>query len=222
MLPLALFFWQTTGSMRLLALLSLTLTAAAADWPEFLGPNRDNTSPEMGLLEKWPATGLPMAWERDIGTGYSAPSVRDGMLVLHHRVGDKERVEAMDAASGKPVWAYQYSTQFQDPFGYNNGPRCAPLLTAEHCYTFGAEGVLICLERKTGKLVWHRLTQQDFEVPEAFFGVGSSPVLEDGKLIVQMGGQTNAAVVSFDAKTGKTLWENGGEKTSIGRASCRE
>ena len=202
--------------MRLLALLSLTLTAAAADWPEFLGPNRDNTSPETGLLEKWPDKGLPIVWDRDIGTGYSAPSVRDGMLVLHHRVGDKERVEAMDGSTGKPLWAYEYTTQFRDPFGYNNGPRCAPLLTDEHCYTFGAEGVLVCLERKTGKHVWHRITQQDFDVPEAFFGVGSSPVLEDGKIIVQMGGQPNAAVVAFDAKTGKTLWQNGGEKTWAG------
>ena len=199
--------------MRLLAFFSLTLTAFAADWPEFLGPQRDNTSPETGLLNQWPSEGPPIVWQRDIGTGYSAPSVRGGLLVLHHRVGNKERVEAMDALTAKPVWVYEYTSNFQDPYGYNNGPRCAPLLTDEHCYTFGAEGVVVCLEIKTGKHVWHRLTQQDFEVPEAFFGVGSSPVLEDGKLILHVGGQPNAAVIALDAKTGKTLWENGGAKT---------
>lgn len=199
--------------MRTLALILLAATAAAADWPEFLGPQRDNTSPEKGLLAKWPEGGLPIVWQRDIGTGYGAPSIRDGMAVLHHRMKDQEVVVAMDAATGKTLWTHEYPTRFEDPFGYNNGPRCTPLLTDSRCYTFGAEGVLLCLDRKTGKQVWMRRVNEDFNVPEAFFGVGSSPVLEDGKLIVQVGGQPNSAVVAFDAESGKTLWENGGEKT---------
>lgn len=188
----------------------------AADWPEFLGPNRDNTSPETGLLEKWPEKGLKVVWQRDVGTGYSAPSVRDGMLVLHHRIKDDEVVEAMGAVDGKTLWTYKYPTEFRDPFGYNNGPRCSPLLTRDRCYTFGAEGVLHCFDRKTGKVIWWKATGKEFDVPEAFFGVGSSPVLEDGRLIVQVGGQPDSGVVAFDAETGKKLWENVGEKTWTG------
>jgi len=189
------------------------IAALAADWPEFLGPNRDGTSPETGLVERFPDGGLPIVWQKDIGTGYSAPSVRDGLLVLHHRVGNEEVIEAMDAATGQSKWLHKYPTNFQDPFGYNSGPRCSPLLTADRCYTLGAEGVLKCVELKTGKQVWWRATQLDFDVPEAFFGIGSSPVLEDGKLIVQVGGQPDSNIVAFDAATGKTLWQNGGAKT---------
>ena len=199
--------------MRFLFFLAAAATSFAADWPEFLGPNRDNTSPETGLLTALPEGGPPIVWQMDVGPGYSAPSVRDGMLVLHHRVGREEVVQALDATTGKALWKYVDSSSFQDPFGFNNGPRCSPLLTADHCYTFGAEGVLICLDRKTGTLVWRRDTQKDFDVPEAFFGVGSSPVLEDGKLIVQVGGQPDSSVVAFDAATGKTLWQNGGAKS---------
>ena len=199
---------------RVFALLILSVIAApAADWPEFLGPNRDGTSPETGLLERFPAGGPPIVWQMDIGTGYSAPSVRDGMLVLHHRVGDQEIIAAFDAATGKAGWEYRYTSNFQDPFGYNNGPRCSPLLRADRCYTFGAEGALICLDRRTGALVWRRDTSKEFDVPEAFFGVGSSPVLEDGRLIVQVCGQPDSNIVAFDAATGKTLWQNGGAKT---------
>lgn len=184
----------------------------AADWPEFLGPDRNNTSLEKGLLAKWPEGGLPVEWSRDIGTGYSAPSVRDGALVLHYRMGAEEIVEAMDAPTGKTRWKYKYPCNYRDPFGYNNGPRCSPLLTADRCFTYGAEGLLLCLDLKTGKPIWQRETQKDFNVPEAFFGVGSSPVLEEGKIIVQVGGQPNSGVVAFDAATGKTLWEAVGEK----------
>lgn len=188
----------------------------ASDWPQFLGPNRDDTSDQTGLCDRIPAKGLPLIWEREIGTGYSAPSVRGDWLVFHHRVGDEEIVEACDAKTGATRWKQPYASRFRDPFGYNNGPRCTPLLTAERCYTFGAEGVLLCLELATGKVIWRRDTQTDFEVPEAFFGVGSSPILEDRLLVVMVGGQPNSGVVAFDASTGKTIWENVGEKTWTG------
>ncbi len=200
--------------LRTLAVfLGLSLTMHAADWPEFLGPNRDGTSPETGLLDKFPDGGPRIVWQKDVGTGYAVPSVRDGVLVLHHRIADKEVVEAMNAATGESLWRHAYPSFYQDPFGYNNGPRCSPLLTADKCYTFGAEGVLKCLELKTGKQLWIRVTQNDFDVPQAFFGCGSSPVLENGKLIVQIGGQPNSNLVAFDVETGKTLWQNGGAKS---------
>ncbi len=200
---------------RTLALVLAVHTATAADWPEFLGPNRDNTSPE-SIRDSWPASGPAIVWQKDVGTGYSAPSIREGMLVLHHRIAREEIVEAMDAAKATPIWKYAYRCDFRDPYGFNDGPRCSPLLTADRCYTLGADGTLLCLDRKTGALLWRRDTQKDFDVPNAFFGVGSSPVLEDGKLIVQVGGQPNSAIVAFDAATGKTLWENGGAKTWAG------
>ena len=60
------------------------------DWPQFLGPHRDGTSDETGLLDRWPTNGVPVVWEKKIGTGYGAPSVRGDRLVLHHRVGEEE------------------------------------------------------------------------------------------------------------------------------------
>lgn len=183
----------------------------AEDWPRFLGPRGDNTSRETGLLDKFPASGPKQVWIKEIGTGYSAPSVRGNVLVLHHRVGNQELVESFDATTGAAGWRYASPCNYRDPYGYNNGPRCTPLLTEDRCYTFGVEGRLVCLELKTGKLIWERETAKEFEVPEAFFGVGSTPLLEDGKLIVAVGGQPNSGVVAFDAATGKTLWQNVGK-----------
>lgn len=191
-------------------LLALAAPAFAADWPEFMGPNRDQTSPETGLRDTLPP---PVLWSKEVGTGYSAPSLRGGTLVLHHRVGGEEIVETMDAKTGESRGRYGYPSQFQDPFGFNNGPRCSPLIAGDRCYTFGADGVLLCLDLKTMKPLWQRDTRADFDVPDSFFGVGASPVLDGDKLFVQIGAQPNSAVVAFDANTGKTLWENGGEKT---------
>ncbi len=182
------------------------------DWPQFLGPRADGTSSETGLLDKWPTNGPALLWEKQIGTGYGAPSVLGNRLVLHHRIGDEEIVECLDATDGHSLWHFSYASQFIDPYGYNNGPRCTPLLTSNLCYTFGAEGKLTCLELQTGKRVWQRDTALDFNVPNAFFGVGSTPILESGLLLVMVGGQPNSGMVAFDPQTGKTVWESVGQK----------
>lgn len=200
----------------LLALLVHTATLAE-DWPQLLGPTANGISAETGLLDRWPTNGPPLIWEKRIGTGYGAPSVRGNVLVLHHRLGAEEVVEAFAADGGLPLWRYGYPSQFTDPFGYNNGPRASPLLTTNRCYTFGAEGKLLCLDLETGRLVWQRDTSKEWTVPEAFFGVGSSPILEGDRLLVMIGGQTNSGMVAFAAATGKVVWESVGQNNWQGQ-----
>ena len=189
----------------------------AADWPRFLGPSSDGISVETGLLDKLPADGPGIIWQTNIGTGYGAPSVRDGKLVLYHRLGNEEIAEAMDAATGKTIWRQANPTAYVDPYGYNNGPRCTPLLTTNRCYTFGAEGKLSCLNLADGRLVWRRDTAKEFTVPAAFFGVGSTPLLEGNLLITMVGGQTNSGLVAFNAGTGATVWESVGAANWTGQ-----
>lgn len=203
--------------MRILILILLTICARAEDWPRFLGPRADGTSTETNLVDAFAASGPKIAWELKIGTGYSAPSARGGRLVLHHRMGNEEIVREVDAKTGDAGWKYSYASNYRDPYGYNNGPRCTPLLTEKYCYTFGAEGKLVCLDVKSGKLVWERDTAKDWNVPEAFFGVGSTPVLEGDTLLAMVGGQPNSGVVGLDAATGKTKWESVGQKNWEGQ-----
>lgn len=200
-----------------LAAMVLPRLAPGGDWPQFLGPQGDGTSPETNLIERIPAEGPPVVWKREVGTGYSAPSVRAGQLLLHHRLGNQEILEAFDAATGTSRWRHGTPTRFQDPYGYNNGPRASPLVTSNRVFAFGAEGRLVCVDTDRGRPIWERETGKEFEVPEAFFGVGSTPLLDDGRLIVMVGGQPNSGVVAFDPETGRTLWESVGEETWAGQ-----
>ena len=253
-------------------LLLLCAAAPADDWPRFLGPAGNNVSKEKGILDAFPKGGPPQIFSRRIGTGYSAPSIRDGKLVVFHRVSklykveetdtpalvikhingelaalkakerltdaslkaaiqttrrrgfiewpkaiarhlDVEAIDCLDAKTGKLIWRHAYPTTYEDPYGYNNGPRCAPLLTKDRCYTFGVEGVLLCLDLKTGKQIWRRDTHKDFKVNTNFFGVGSTPVLEGNLLLTMVGGQPESGMVAFNAQTGKTVWQSVGKTT---------
>lgn len=183
------------------------------DWPIFLGPQGTGVSEEAGLIDTWPEEGPPVLWEKRIGTGYSSPSIRGNRLVIHHRLKDHDIIECVHADDGQPVWKYQYDTDYSDPYGYNNGPRCSPVLTETRCYTYGAQGRLVCLDLQSGKLIWERDTARDWNVPAHFFGAGCTPILEGDLLIVLVGGQPDSGVVAFDAATGKTRWESVGKST---------
>ncbi|MEX0716104.1 MAG: PQQ-binding-like beta-propeller repeat protein [Planctomycetaceae bacterium] len=193
------------------------------DWPMFLGPHGTGVSNESGFADAWPKDGPPIVWSREIGTGYGAPSVRGDRLIIHHRVFDAtssdEIVECLDAGTGESLWKFAYPSRFRDPFGYNAGPRCSPLLSENHCFTLGAEGKLACVTLDKGEKVWMRDLQREFDLPDWFFGVGCSPILEDGKLIVLIGGRASSGVVAFDPATGKTLWKSVGRETWEGVAT---
>lgn len=183
------------------------------DWPVFLGPHGTGESDETGLLDEWPKDGPQILWEKRIGKGYSSPSILGNLLVVHHRLRDHDVIECLKADDGTPIWKCEYDTDFEDPYGYNNGPRCSPVLTKNRCYTFGAQGRLVCLNLETGDVIWEHETAKEWTVPKHFFGAGCTPILEGDLLIVLVGGQPDSGVVAFNAETGKTVWESVGKKT---------
>lgn len=156
---------QRASALAALAWVLHVTPTPAQDWPQFLGPTRNGVSTETGLLDKFPATGPKTLWELKTGPGYAAPSITGEQLILFHRTNDYEIIQSLHATTGQPGWLYTYPSHYEDPYGYNNGPRCTPLLTSNRCYTFGAEGKLLCLDRLTGRLLWQRDTATDWKIP---------------------------------------------------------
>jgi outer membrane protein assembly factor BamB len=191
------------------ALTVLCLCAAAsnaADWPQFLGLNRDGTSAERGLLASWPRGGPRALWQKKVGEGYSGPVVADGKVILFHRVGDNDVVQCLDAARGEQFWKFTYPTAYQDQLGKGNGPRATPVIADGHVYTLSAEGKLHCLNLRNGRKVWDRSLVREYKVPGSFFGVGTTPLVEGDLVLVNVGGR-KAGIVAFDKDTGKEVWK---------------
>lgn len=196
-----------------------TAKVPGVDWPKFLGPTGDSKSPETGILTKWPQEGLKTLWQKKLGTGYCPPTISGGKVFLFDRFGDMARVYALDAKTAEEAWRYEYPTEYEDYFGYNNGPRCSPIVDGQHVYAFGADGLLVCVRADTGKLVWKVDTAKDFGVAQNFFGVGSNPVVEGDKLIVMVGGSppgtrdvtvaegNGSGIVAFDKLTGEVKYK---------------
>jgi outer membrane protein assembly factor BamB len=193
--------------------LAMSAQSGPADWPQFLGPGRDGVYRGPALAESWGTAGPKVVWSKDVGQGLSGPVVAGGRLILFHRVGDREVVDALDARTGASQWSYGYPTSYRDDFGFDEGPRAVPVVANDVVYTFGAEGQLHAVSLATGTRLWSEDTMRRFGVAKGFFGAAGSPLVEDGRVIANIGGK-DAGIVAFDAKTGKVLWTATGDQAS--------
>jgi outer membrane protein assembly factor BamB len=196
--------------MRQLRILCLVLVlpalVLAADWPGWLGPNRDGSSPEK--VEPWKEP-LKVAWRVKVGEAHSSPIVVGDRVYLHTRQGkkDAEKVAAYNLADGKEVWSQSYERgAFKAPFG--GGPRGTPLYDDGKLYTYGITGILTCWDAAKGDQVWQIDTLKQFQGKNLTFGLSSSPLIVGDKLLLNVGAP-GASLVAFNKKNGETVWKMG-------------
>jgi outer membrane protein assembly factor BamB len=191
--------------------LFLAFGLLGADWPQWLGPNRDSTSQE--VIAPWHSPPR-VVWRQPVGEGHSAPVVAHGRVFLHSKVQDKEEeeVSARDARTGDLIWKSTYARgAFSSIFG--NGPRATPAVHTGHVYTFGVTGVLTCFEAATGKRIWQVDTLKKFQAPALFFGASCSPLIEGDRVLINVGAK-GASVVAFDTFSGETAWKTLDDRAS--------
>src|ERR1051326_2371130 len=190
------------------------VAAGAADWPQFLGPNRDGTYPASDLAESWPKEGPPVVWQRKVGQGFSGPVVALGKVILFHRVDDKETVECLRETTGQPLWRFDYPTRYRDDFGFDEGPRATPAIADGRVYTYGAAGGLHCLDLAAGTNIWTVDAKAQFHAAKGFFGIACSPLVEGKAVLLIVGGGDGAGIVAFDKTNGKVLWKATNDEAS--------
>lgn len=200
------------------------------DWPAFLGPSGDSKSSETGITP-WPEGGPPVVWTRKMGESYAMPAISRGRLVLCERIGDEVHVVALHSETGRKLWEFRYPTHYQDLYGYDNGPRCQPVIDGNRVYIYGVEGMLYCLRLEDGAEQWKVNTTERFGVVQNFFGVGSTPLVAGDLLLVQVGGSppedrrvppgqldlvtpNGTALVAFNKFTGDVVYTAGDELAS--------
>ena len=200
------------GRRRVLAwLLAAPLAAAlpgpaqAQDWPQWLGPDRDGQYTGPALRTDWPDGGPAELWRRPAGEGFAGPVVAAERVLLFHRLDNREVLEALDAASGRPLWRHDAPTAYRDDFGFDEGPRSVPVVAGARVFTFGAQGRLSAVSLETGDSLWEVDTAERFGVRKGFFGAAGSPLVEGGKVITNIGGDA-AGIVAFDAESGAVQW----------------
>jgi outer membrane protein assembly factor BamB len=207
--------------LTLLLILSGIANLSAQDWPQYLGPERNSTSPQEGILRSWPEDGPEVLWSVDLGIGYGGPAVKDNKVYLLDRIketGDKLR--CFDLSSGKELWNFTYDAPGSVSFP---GSRSVPTVDGNHVYSCGHNGDLYCFDVSTQKPVWNVNIWTDFggnplagsgRVPHGPRPKGRFPIwaitqcpLIYGDLLIVASQAPEAGVVAYDKFTGILKWK---------------
>lgn len=205
-IPISLSFTNSNHVMRsILSLLCAFTSLHAGDWPQFLGPNRNATAQDEAAITG--SAEPEILWNRKLGSGHAGPVVSKGRVIVFHRQGADMVTEALDAADGKAIWKQSYPAAYRDSFGFDNGPRAVPCVAEGKIITHGPEGVVQALDFETGKLLWSYDTVAELESPQGYFGRACSPLVSEGKVLINVGGKGGAGIIALDLLSGKLVWK---------------
>ena len=178
--------------------------ADAASWPGFRGRGDGQAAP-------LPAEAR-LAWRLAVpGYGQSSPVVWGAQALLTSVVGPQKEeliLSAFDLESGELRWRRRFAASLLLKSG-DMVSRAAPtpVVDAERIYAFWESGDLIALDHR-GETLWRRRLADDYGVFEGNHGLGSSPVLADGVLVMQITHAGPSYLLGLDAASGKNLWKH--------------
>src|SRR4051812_39084893 len=185
---------------------------AGEDWPQFLGPRRDG-SYAGEIAATWPKEGPARTWQVDVGPGFAGPIVADNHVFVFHRPGNEERLDCLDAPTGKTIWSNGYSATYNDDFGFDPGPRAAPSFSEGRIFTYGADGTISAISADKGATLWRIDAKKQFASKKGFFGRASSPLVYGGLVLINVGGD-DASIVALNVTNGLVRWKASHDEAS--------
>ena len=185
---------------------ALTVTSGfAADWPQWRGPNRDDHSPDKGLLKKWPEGGPKRLWLFEgAGLGYAGYSIVGNQLFTLGLRGEQEFLISVDVTKGTELWSTSFGAKY--PNNWGDGPRGTPTVDEGLVYAISGQGNLICSKASDGKMVWQKSLAMDLGGKLQNWGYTESPLIVGNKVICTPGG-SKGTMAALDKKTGALVWQ---------------
>jgi outer membrane protein assembly factor BamB len=188
-------------------LAAFAFPAAADDWPQWQGPERNAISQETSLLPIWPAGGPRLTWQvKGLGGGYSTPTIAAGHIFGLGFQGADEVAWALDESSGKEIWKVRIAAARPAAGGEaREGSRGSATVDGSVLYALGQSGDLVCLDTATGAKKWQKNLVRDFGGAIPRWGYSESPLVDGNKVICTPGGGA-ATLVALNKKTGAPIW----------------
>lgn len=184
--------------------------ARGQEWTQWRGPARDGSVSAKNAPAAWPES-WQRSWRVEIGEGYSSPVVAGGRVFVHTRRDPEEIVTSLNLADGKILWQQKYQSTFQKnqyAVEMAKGPHATPLVIGNRLFTLGVTGILNAWDTATGKQLWTRDFSKSIDTSKLFCGTASSPLLVDGRLVVQVGSDVHGGqLLGLNPATGATEWE---------------
>jgi outer membrane protein assembly factor BamB len=187
------------------------------EWVQFRGADQRNIVWDSGpVAETLPDEGLRVFWEREAGEGHAGAAIKNGCVYLMDYDMEKEEdvILCLNLETGEEIWRYTYSVSIKRNHGIS---RTVPAVTDDYVVTIGPFTHTVCLDAKTGELVWKMDMRKEYGTIVPPWYVGQCPIIEDGKVILAVCGNYDnldnpppgepPLLMARDLATGEILWE---------------
>lgn len=176
------------------------------DWNQWRGPNRDGLSNEKDILKQWPENGPEIQWRIPVGDGFSGISIIDEKLFTMWDEKRSQLLVCLEAQSGKELWRYRVDDNYES--GWGDGPLITPLIDNNTVYVVSTNGQLHAVDIKSGKSIWSQDLSKSYGYESPPYGFSPSPLIENEKLFIQIGGQEDFSFVALNKNTGELIWHS--------------
>lgn len=180
---------------------------AAGDWPRFRGPNGTGIAADKDIPVQW-AEKDGVLWKTALpGAGNSSPIVWGNRVFLQSAHADKDRLLlCLNAADGKILWSRAMPGSTAHMHKKNTPASSTPATDGERVYALFWSGTDLVLAAHDfeGKLAWKR----ELGTFASQHGAGASPIVCAGNVILNNDQDGTAALLAFDARTGKDAWRS--------------
>jgi len=182
-------------------LLLCSIAAAAADWPRFRGPNGSGIGEGAGLPAEF-GPGKNLAWKTAVPFGRSSPVIVGERIFITASEAGSLLTLAYDVKTGRELWRRALKpAKLQEIYKANDAASPTPASDGKNLFVFFQDFGLVSYSLE-GKERW-RHAMGPFK---NFYGIGSSPIVAGGFVVMLCDQIRGSFAVALDAETGKQRW----------------
>ena len=187
----------------LITLLPCSVSAAAAEWNRFRGPNGTGVSSETHIPAAFGAA-TNIVWKTPLPDGNSSPVFGRKSIFVTGYEGGKLFTIALDRKSGRVKWRREIIRAREGNLREPNNPASPSAATdGENVFVFFQDFGMAAYGAD-GNELW-RIKQGPFNNP---MGLAASPIYVNGKVIQVCDSETGSYMYAADAKNGEIVWRN--------------
>ena len=176
------------------------------NWPHFRGPNRDANwnNPDYDVIQNWEETPLECLWSIPVGEGYAGATIYNSVVYMLDYNTEKETdvLRAISLETGKDIWNISYPIKVKRDHGMS---RSIPAVSDKYIVTIGPRCHVMCVERLTGKKLWHIDLVAEYGTKVPLWHASQCPLIENDTAIIAPSG--SVLMIAVDCATGEVIWQ---------------
>ncbi len=186
-----------------------------SNWNRFRGPNGDGHVAEAVIPTSF-GPDENVVWKSTLPKGFSSPVLGEGRIFLTAEEDKQLYTICLDRSDGHELWRKQAPRDRNEKIDFRNHPASpSPAVSGDHVFVFFPDYGVIGYQSSDGTELW----RQPLGPFTNLYGMGASPIVVDGLVVLVCDQNLDSFVVALDEDNGKVIWKTPREEATSGHCS---